>query len=56
MTYKVKITARAKKAYEQNLDYLHKEWGNKVALKFIERVDKMIGIIQENPFCFQFIN
>jgi plasmid stabilization system protein ParE len=40
MTYTVKISTRAKKAYEQNLDYLHKEWGNKVTLQFIERVEK----------------
>ncbi len=56
MRYKVKISARAKKAYEHNLDYLHKEWGNKVTLQFIERVDKMIGIIQENPFLFPVYN
>lgn len=56
MTYTVKISKRAKKAYEQNLDYLHKEWGNKIVLQFIEHVDKIIGIIQENPFLFPVYN
>lgn len=50
MTYQVKISARAKNAYAQNLDYVHKEWGSKVADQFIDRVDNMIGVLQKNPF------
>jgi plasmid stabilization system protein ParE len=52
MSYTLKITARAEKSYTQNLDYLEKEWGGKVTLQFMERVDSVLQAIRQNPYLY----
>ena len=35
--------------YHQNLDYLLKEWSEKVALEFMEEVEIVIHLIKSHP-------
>jgi plasmid stabilization system protein ParE len=39
--------------YWSNIDYLLKDWSEKVAVYFIERVDSILKIIAERPDIFQ---
>ena len=34
------------------VDYLKKEWGTKVTIRFIERVDTTLEAIRKNPFLY----
>jgi len=52
MSYALKFTIKAKNNYAQNLDYLKKEWGAKVAMGFIDRVDIVLETIRINPFLY----
>ena len=52
MSYALKITLKAKKSLDQNLDYLKKEWGLKVTNGFIDRVENVYDTIRENPYLF----
>ncbi len=54
MSYDLKITLSAKKTFDQNLDYLKKEWGAKVTNEFINRVEVVLNTISENPFLYPF--
>jgi plasmid stabilization system protein ParE len=49
---KVKWSLRSENDFIFILDYLQSKWSSKVALEFIDRVEKMIGLIQENPELF----
>lgn len=46
---KVIWTPKAQETFNSNLDYLITEWGDKVCLDFINRVDEVILRIQQNP-------
>jgi plasmid stabilization system protein ParE len=35
--------------YHQNIDYLLKEWPERVTLEFIEDVEAVIGLINQHP-------
>ena len=52
MSYALKITSRAEKSYAQNLEYLAKEWGAKVTLQFMDRVDSVLLAIADNPYLY----
>ena len=52
MSYTLKLTVKARNTYAQNLDYLHKEWGSKVTLDFIDRVDTVLQTIIQKPFLY----
>ncbi len=52
MSYTLKLTVKARNSYAQNLDYLHKEWGSKVTLDFIDRVDTVLQTIIQNPYLY----
>ena len=38
--------------YWQNIDYLIKEWGDKVAIDFIDKVEQVLLLIFSNPGMF----
>ena len=46
----------AKKDYWQNIDYLLKDWNEKVAINFIKKVEQAIYFISQNPTIFQKTN
>jgi len=54
MSYALKVTLNAKKSFDQNLDYLKKEWGAKVTKEFIDRVEVIFNTISENPYLYPF--
>ena len=52
MSYSIKFTIKARNTYAQNLDYLEKEWGAKVTMGFIDRVDTVLETISKNPLLY----
>ncbi|HBX51794.1 MAG: hypothetical protein A2275_18190 [Bacteroidetes bacterium RIFOXYA12_FULL_35_11] len=42
--------------YWQNIDYLLKEWGDSVAIDFIDKVDQVLILIATKPATFQKTN
>jgi plasmid stabilization system protein ParE len=54
MSYSLKITLRAKKSLEQNLDYLIEEWGSKVTSEFIDRVEYVYNTLRDDPYLYPF--
>ena len=42
-------TKRAEKSFEQILDYLEKEWGEKVTKAFVKKVYGFLDILSEFP-------
>ena len=52
MSFSIKITQRAEKSYRQNLDYLNENWGPKVTIAFIDRVDSIGKSISKNPYLY----
>jgi len=52
MSYQIITTAESELTFYQNLDYLAKEWDDKVTDHFIDRVDNVIQKIKQNPFLF----
>ena len=53
---KIIWTPEAKETFESNIDYLLSEWGDKVTLDFLNRVDEVILRIKSNPKLFPAIN
>ena len=53
MSRKIKLSRRSLHKLEKLLDYLEKEWSAKVKEDFIEKFDKAVKIIQNNPLTFQ---
>jgi hypothetical protein len=52
MSYQIITTAESELTFYENLDYLAKEWDDKVTDHFIDRVDNVIQKIKQNPFLF----
>lgn len=53
MSRKIKLSRRSLHKLEKLLEYLEKEWSAKVKEDFIEKFDKAVKIIQNNPLTFQ---
>mgnify|MGYP000973367870 CR=1 FL=1 len=49
MACTVKLTNRAWRTYEANLDYLQEQWTDKEVRNFIELVDKKIFTLSKHP-------
>jgi plasmid stabilization system protein ParE len=56
MTIEVIWSDDAVSDYYQNIDYLLKEWSEKVATEFIEDVDITIDLIKINPELYPLTN
>ncbi len=56
MSYKIIVTSESEKTFNQNLEYLSKEWNDNVTIQFIDRVDEVIQTIRENPLLFSLHN
>ena len=52
MKYTIFWTSNAKITFNQNLEYLSKEWDNKTILRFLDRVDEVIKNISNNPMIY----
>ncbi|PTQ93150.1 plasmid stabilization system protein ParE [Mucilaginibacter yixingensis] len=53
MARSIKWSPRAKKRYQQVLDYLQENWGDRVVQKFIERTDKVLYTIAAYPYAYE---
>lgn len=42
-------TAESKKTFDQNLEYLAKEWNNQIMNNFLDRVEEVLEQIIKNP-------
>src|SRR5690606_35601724 len=42
-------TAESKKSFDQNLEYLAKEWNNQIMNNFLDRVEEVLEQIVKNP-------
>ena len=49
VAYSIRWTQKANSDYLEVIDYLKINWGNRSAEKFIDKVEKQIGLIQEMP-------
>ena len=56
MSYEIIVTSESEQTFNQNLEYLSKEWPDKVTLEFLDRVDEVIRTIRENPLLFSLHN
>ena len=52
MTKKVSLSKRASIKLDNILDHLQKEWSIKVKNEFINKLDRSIEIISQNPDAF----
>ena len=52
MSFEILTTPESELTFYQNLDYLAKEWQDKVTSQFIDRVDNVIQKIRLNPLLF----
>jgi plasmid stabilization system protein ParE len=49
VSFSLRWTHEATKTLQQNADYRFKEWGDKVANDFLDRVEGLLGLIKQNP-------
>lgn len=49
MAHPVEWTKRAQTTFNQTVEYLQKEFGDKSAEKFIQKVDHYVDLIVKNP-------
>ncbi len=54
--YKIFWTDEAINNLEDSLDYLNNRWTQREIDNFKSRLSKQIGLIQQNPGLFQFLN
>lgn len=53
MSRTLRWTLESKKTFEQNLEYLAKEWDNQVINNFLDRVEEVLEQIRSNPELYQ---
>ena len=46
-------TSRAKKSYNQNIEFILEHWNIKIVQEFILEVEKTMNLIKSNPDCFE---
>jgi plasmid stabilization system protein ParE len=49
MNRRINWTAESERTFNQNLDYLTKEWDAVVLNSFFDRVDEVLELIRSNP-------
>ena len=49
MAHQVEWTKRAQTTFNKTVDYLQKEFGDKSAEKFIQKIDRYVDLIAGNP-------
>ena len=54
MSFKVRWSPRAKADIENHLNYLERNWGQKVTLSLLERIEEILQTISENPELYSF--
>ena len=52
MTPILRWTSESKRTFNQNLEYLSKEWDNSVINNFLDRVESVLEQIKSNPELF----
>ena len=52
MNRRINWTAESERTFNQNLDYLTKEWDAVVLNSFFDRVDEVLELIRSNPELF----
>lgn len=52
MTPILRWTSESKRTFNQNLEYLSKEWDNQVINNFLDRVESVLEQIKSNPKLF----
>jgi len=52
MSYFVETTRKSEKTFDENINYLKREWDGNTITKFLDRVDEVIREISENPLLF----
>lgn len=56
MSARIFWTSEAEKTFQENLQYLSKEWDANVITNFLDRVDEAILLIGSNPRLYQYHN
>ena len=56
MSYGITWTPRALLSFEENLEYLGKEWTLAVTNEFLDEVEHVLQIIEGNPFLYSIHN
>lgn len=49
MSYVLRWTPESKRTFNQNLEYLAKEWDNQIVNKFLDRAEEVLEQIKSNP-------
>lgn len=52
MAYKIKYHKLGNSTFLDNLDYLEQNWSKKVIRSYLDRIDKIIALIEINPEIF----
>ena len=52
MPYKIRGSLLANETFQENLEYLEKEYPQETTLKFIEKVEDVFFILKSNPYTF----
>jgi len=52
MVYKIKYHKLGNSTFLDNLDYLEQNWSKKVISSYLDRIDKIIALIEINPEAF----
>jgi plasmid stabilization system protein ParE len=56
MSKPIILSPLSQKDFESILDYLNTNWGNKVVLDFLDRVELLLKEISDHPKLFPFVN
>jgi plasmid stabilization system protein ParE len=54
MSYELVWMPRAKITFHKNIEYLQKDWNNTVIIHFLEKVEKTLLKISDNPYLYPF--
>lgn len=52
MSYQLRWTPESTQTFNQNIEYLSTEWDSKVLTNFLNRVDEVLKLIEENPLLY----
>ncbi len=56
MSYRLNWTSESEKTFNQNLEYLSKEWNVVVLNQFLDRVEEVLEKVKSNPKLYQSID
>lgn len=49
MNIRINWTSESEKTFNQNIEYLSKEWGSLVLNRFLDRVEEILDQVKSNP-------